>query len=366
MVTINEQNGHFDGSVTIEHVAQVADVSVATVSRVLNGTQPVRPKTRDKVLRAAQSLGYVVNKQAQRLAGGRSNIIGLIVRELTTSYISEIVRGIDAELVEANFDLMLHTTHPRARSEAEYAIDLTRGLADGLLLSLPRNPGAYLQTLRNRKFPHVLIDHAGINDGSPSVSATNRKGGYDATKHLIELGHTRIGFITGTMDLGCSRQRLEGYRAALREARIPFDTTLVREGDFQQPVGYAIGKTLLEMKNRPTAIFASNDVMAFGVMEAARDCGMGVPDDLSIIGFDGIPQTANVNPPMTTVAQPLELMGREAVRMLLKCIRDGELCNDDVELPTTLIVRGSTAAPRRSNRKAHKSTNPANAGRQRR
>jgi LacI family transcriptional regulator len=332
---------------TIEDVAREADVSVATVSRVLNGSDHVRDKTRHKVLDAAQRLGYVMNQQARRLAGGKSHVIGLLVRDLSTGYIGEIIRGIDDELAGADYDLMLHTAHAAHRrniDETEQVVALTRGLADGLLLVLPRNPGAYLESLRQRNFPHVLIDHQGINDQSPSVGATNRKGAYDATRYLIELGHRRIGFITGTLDLGCARARLEGYKAALADASIRVEAELVREGDFHQPEGYACAKALLSLTDPPTAIFASNDVMAFGAMEATRDAGLRIPDDVSIIGFDDIPQSDNVNPPLTTVRQPLEQMGRTAARMLIECIAQGKVCEQQIELPTELVIRASCQA----------------------
>jgi LacI family transcriptional regulator len=328
---------------TIEDVAREADVSVATVSRVINGNEHVRPKTRQKVLDAAQRLGYVMNQQAKRLAGGRSHVIGLLVPGLNTGYIGEVVIGIDDELANASYDLMLYTTHRRTDEAAQIAA-LTRGLADGLLLVLPRNPGAYGAMLRQRGFPHVLIDHQGIKDISPAVAATNERGSYDATRYLINLGHRRIGFITGNMDLGCAQDRLAGYRRALDEHAIAFASELVWQGDFHQPEGYSGAQALLSLSEPPTAILASNDVMAFGVMEAARDRGLRIPDDVSIVGFDDIPQAANVNPPLTTVRQPLRQMGTEAARLLLKRIGDPKLPDECIELPTELVVRCSTMA----------------------
>jgi LacI family transcriptional regulator len=277
------------------------------------------------------------------LAGGRSHVIGLLVRDLSTSYIGEIIRGIDDELASAGYDLMLYTTHRRT-DEAGQIAALTRGLADGLLLVLPRNPGAYGATLRQRDFPHVLIDHQGIKDTSPAVAATNEQGSCAATRYLIGLGHRRIGFITGNMDMGCAQDRLAGYRQALKAHDLSFAPELVWHGDFHQPEGYAGAQALLSLPDPPTAIFASNDVMAFGVMEAARDRGLRIPDDISIIGFDDIPQAASVNPPLTTVRQPLRQMGGEAARLLLKRINDSKFPDECIELPTELVVRCSTAA----------------------
>jgi LacI family transcriptional regulator len=338
-------NNRASGDVTIIDVAREAGVSYATVSRVINNKGYIKPETRERVLRAVTKLGYVVNQQARSLARGHSQIVGLLVPGVDTGYIGEIIRGIDDELASASYDLMLYTAHRRRTRESTYVSTLTQGLADGLLLVLPRAPGSYLETLRRRGFPYVLIDHQGIDDTGPSVGATNRRGGYDATRHLIELGHQRIGFITGTLDLRCSTDRLDGYRAALAEHGLAADPALIREGDFEQPSGYAGARQLLALPQPPTAIFASNDVSAFGVMEAARDCGLRIPEDISIVGFDDIPQASHVNPTLTTVRQPLEQMGRLATRMLLESIHDRARPTERIELPTELIVRGSCRAP---------------------
>ena len=333
-------------NVTIVDVAQEAEVSYATVSRVINNGAHVRPEKRERVLRAMAKLGFTVNQQARSLRAGRSQVIGLLVHDLGTSYIGEIIRGIEAELSAASYDLMLYTTHRRKTKEAAYVSAITRGMTDGLLLVLPRNPEAYLESLRQRHFPYVLIDHQGIDETGPAVGATNWQGAYDATKHLLDLGHCRIGFITGQVEMGCARDRLAGYQAALRDAGVAVASELIQEGDFFQPDGYAGARALMGLLEPPSAIFASNDVSAFGVMEAVRDAGKRIPDDVSIVGFDDIPQAAQVNPTLTTVRQPLEQMGRTAARMLLEIIGNPERPAARVELPTELIVRASTRTPR--------------------
>jgi LacI family transcriptional regulator len=334
-------NHKSSGNVTIVDVAGEAGVSYATVSRVINNKGHVRPETRERVLRAMTRLGYVVDQRARSLAGGRSQVIGLLVHDVSTSYIGEIIRGIDAELASAQYDLILYTTHRRKTKESAYVATLTRGLADGLLLVLPRNPGAYLETLRQSRFPHVLIDHRGVDEEVPAVAAANRQGAYNAAKYLVELGHRRIGFITGAMDQICAQDRLEGYKAALADQGVAFDPELVYEGNFFQPLGYTGASALLELPHPPTAIFASNDVSAFGVMEAIREYGLRIPDDVSVLGFDNIPQAAHVHPPLTTVQQPLEEMGRIATRMLLEYINDPQRSIERVELPTELVLRQS-------------------------
>ena len=330
------------GNVTIIDVAQEAGVSYATVSRVLNNDSHVKPDTRERVIRSITRLGYTVNQQARMLAGGHSHVIGLLVPDLGTGYIGEIIRGIDEALAAAQYDLMLYTTHRRKTKESAYVTSLTQGMTDGLLLVLPRDPEEYLVSLQQRHFPYVLVDHQGLGDVESAVGAANWQGGYDATKYLIESGHRHIGFITGTMDLGCSRDRLDGYQAALQDSGLPIDPQLIQEGDFWQPSGFTGAQRLLALPEPPTAIFASNDVMAFGVMEAVRDRGLRIPEDISIVGFDNIPQAEHVSPQLTTIEQPLADMGREATRMLLAMIRDPERPYQRVELPTRLIVRAST------------------------
>jgi len=340
-----DYKGKLSDDVTIFDVANEAGVSYSTVSRVINNKAHVAADKRDRVLRAIAELGYVANIQARTLAGGRSHIVGLLVHALNTSYMGEIVKGIDNELDKVHYDLMLYTTHRRKTKESAYVAKLTRNLADGLLLVLPRNEEAYLSALRQRRFPHVLVDYQGINQNVPSVGTTNEKGSYEATSYLIELGHRRIGFITGAMDLGCAQERLVGYKNALAKHGLPASPELIREGDFLQPQGYNCAKTLLSLPEPPTAIFASNDISAFGVMEAVRDQGLQIPKDISIIGFDDIPQTEHVHPPLTTVRQPLEQMGSIAARLLLDYIKNPDSPVQRVELPTELIIRQSCQAP---------------------
>jgi LacI family transcriptional regulator len=332
-------------NVTIVDVAREAGVSYTTVSRVLNNKTNVKPETRERVLLAMTRLGYVVDQRARSLAGGRSQVVGLLVHDLGTSYIGAIIRGIDAELAASQYDLMLYTTHRRKTRESAYVSTLSRGLADGLLLVLPRNPGAYLETLHLSHIPYVLIDHRGNSDEILAVTATNRQGGYTAAQYLIELGHRRIGHITGAPDQGCALDRLAGYKTALEDHGITFDPELVQEGDFFQPQGYSCARALLDLPHPPTATFVANDVMAFGAMEAIRERGLRIPEDMSIVSFDDIPEAANVHPPLTTVKQPLEEMGRIATRMLLERIKDPESPIERAELPTELVIRQSCCPP---------------------
>ncbi|MDO9086966.1 MAG: LacI family DNA-binding transcriptional regulator [Anaerolineaceae bacterium] len=332
--------------VTIVEVAAEAGVSFGTVSRVINNDVHVRAETRQRVLDTMSRLKFVANRQARSLAGGKSNIIGLLVPDLGTGYIGEIIRGIDAELGESGYDLMLYTTHRKAAKEISYITNLVQGMVDGLLLVLPRNPIDYIELLTERKFPFVLIDHQGTGEDCPSIGATNWQGAYNATNYLIKLGHRRIGFITGWLDLGAAVDRLEGFKAALRNNRIPVVPELIHEGTFAQLDGYTGALHFLDLKKPPTAIFASNDVMAMAAMDAVRERGMRIPDDISIIGYDDIPQASMIRPALTTIRQPLEQMGRIAAQMLFEILRNPDHKHNRVELPTELMVRDSIAKPK--------------------
>lgn len=335
-------------SVTIIDVAREAGVSYATVSRVINNKAHVKPDKREAVLQAMSRLGYTVNQQARGLASGRSRVIGLLVQNLGSSWMGAIIRGIDEELSAAGYDMMLYTTNRRKESEMAYASAITRGVADGLLLIIPREPQAYLESLHRQHFPYVLIDHQGIDDQGAAVAVRNWQGAYAATTYLIELGHRRIGFITGNIEMHSAMERLAGYQAALIDHDIPLAPELVVEGDFVQATGFVRGHTLLSLPQRPTAIFASNDVMAFGVIDAARDRGMRVPEDLSVVGFDDIAEAATIYPALTTVRQPLEQMGRTATQMLLRLIESPSTPAERIILPTELIIRKSCQPPRDS------------------
>jgi LacI family transcriptional regulator len=327
--------------VTIFDVAEEAGVSYSTVSRVLNNKNNVNAETRERVLQVMAQMGYIGNATARSLAGGLSRVVGLLVDHLNTEYMGEIIRGIDEVLESNDYNLMLYTTHQQKTRETASVAKLTHGFADGLILIVPRNEKAYLETLEQRRFPYVLIDYQGYNRHVPSIMTTNKKGAYDATTYFIETGHRQIGFITGEMAYGCSIERLAGYRAALEDHGIAFSQELVKEGNFLQPLGHSCTQELLNLPQPPTALFVSNDVMAFGAMEAARERGLRIPDDLSIIGFDDIPQAAHVHPPLSTVRQPLEEMGRRAAMLLLQFIANPACEVERIELSTRLVIRES-------------------------
>jgi LacI family transcriptional regulator len=331
--------------VTIVEVARQAGVALGTVSRVLNNDAHVAPETRERVNAVIRDLGYVANRQARGLRNMKTNVIGVLAPDLANSYIGQILHGVDAELAVHELDLMLFTTHRAPVKEAAYVASMVQGMVDGLLLVLPRNFEDYMGTLARQNFPFTLIDHQGTGNPCPAVGTTNWQGAYSATEYLLGLGHRRIGFITGSMELGCSQERLDGYRAALCAHGLPDTPELVYEGDFRQTDGYAGASALLDLPVPPGAIFASNDLMAIGAMDAVRSRGLRIPEDVSIVGFDDIPQAAMLRPSLSTVQQPLEEMGRAATRMLLGLIKNPQEAVNRLELPTRLIIRDSTAAP---------------------
>jgi LacI family transcriptional regulator len=329
-------------SVTIKDVARASGVSYTTVSRVLTGFEFVKERTRKRVMEAAENLGYVANPHARSLVGGSSRIIGLLVPNLDNGYVGTIMQGIDKALAEANYDLVLYTSHRHPDKESYYVRAITNGLTDGLLLVAPLVPATYLEALREQDFPYVLIDQADVTESSSVVESTNWQGAYDATQYLIQLGHTRIAFIKGSPVVRSSEDRLEGYKAALANYGISVMEKLIIEGDFQQQPAYESTQRLLQSQEAlPTAIFASNDLAAFGAIDAVREHGLSIPDEISIIGFDDIPQASFVYPKLTTVRQPLEEMGQVAVKILLKRIKNQNEPSQRIALETQLIIRDS-------------------------
>ncbi len=238
--------------VTIMDVARASGVSYATVSRVLNGYEFVKESTYNRVMEAVERLGYVVNLQARSLAGGRSQIIGMLVPNLDNSYVGTIARGIDQELARANYELILYTTHHHAGKESLYVRAIANGLTEGLLLVAPMVPTTYLDALREQNFPYVLVDQADTTENSSVVEATNWQGAYEATRYLIQLGHNQIAFITGAPDVRSAVDRLGGYKAALANCNIPLKEELIIEGDFQQQTGYETTKRLLQRVENPS------------------------------------------------------------------------------------------------------------------
>lgn len=328
--------------VTIDSIARRARVSKATVSRVLNSKPDVDPDTREKVMRIIRKVGYVPSAVASGLAKGRSPLIGLVLPSLTWPWALEILRGIGEGVESTHYDLVLYTLGSPERNDQLFAYTLGAGLAAGVIVIVPPEDISYFEKLHAKGFPAVLIDDRASHPDFPSVTATNRFGAYQATKHLTDLGHQIIAFLNGPSKYGCCRERLEGYRDALQEANIPFSSHLVLESDFTESGGAVAVQPWLESGNPPTAIFAANDLMAFGVLKALALRGFQVPEDIAVVGFDDIPPAANSRPALTTVRQPMFTMGRTAVEMVTEQIHTGALKKARMELETELVIRESS------------------------
>lgn len=321
-----------------------AGVSTATVSRVANNHPNIRLATRDRVKDAMDRLGYVPNLRARSLAGGKTNVLGLIVDDLESSYNNQIARGIDEAIASRGYDLLLSTMHTRERT-TRHIESLLNGFAEGLIVLLSGGFGRYLGEVEARRFPVVLIDHTPVSN-VPIVRADNDTGTRDGVKHLKALGHHRVGFITGNLDVASGRERLEAFRSEASTAGLDADDELIVEGDFRVEGGATAARQLLALDNPPSAIFASSDLEAFGVIRVSRELGISVPGDLSLVGFDDIPESLNVTPPLTTVRQPMREMGLIAAEMLMAAVEEGQPKISTVELPTQLIVRETTGPPK--------------------
>lgn len=328
---------------TIIDVAKAADVSISTVSRVLNDYAHVRPELRLRVQQAMEQLHYVPNRQARRLVGSRSGVVGLMVHALGSDYIAEVTKGVDETLYKNDYEMMLYTTHRRPAKEVTYAQSIANGLADGLLLIVPSVGDAYLDTLREADFPHVLVDVDEGDGKSWSVGSTNWQGAYEALRYLIDLNHRRIAIIADQPGLSVSNVRLEAYKAALQDHGIAVDPDLIQRDNFMAPYTWQLVDNLLALDNPPTAIFTLGDNQAIQVIQSLRMKQIRVPEDISVVGFDDLPQASVISPALTTVQHPMYELGRIAAETLLEQIENPGLPPRHLKLETRLIIRDSCA-----------------------
>ena len=331
--------------VTIATIAAEAGVSVPTVSRVLNGRSDVAPHTRERVEQLLRDHGY-------RRRGGRphatAHLIDLVFNDLDSPWAVEIIRGVEDAAHAEGVGTVVTATHRRARDTRSWLDNLAGRASDGAILVTSDIDPALAAELRRLHVPAVVIDPAGVPAMDvPTIGATNWAGGLSATEHLIGLGHRRIGVVAGTPTLLCSRARLDGHRAALEAAGLEVDPELVLVGDFNHESGFRLAGEMLDHPDPPTAIVAANDQMALGAYEALRQRGLRVPEDVSVVGFDDLPGARWSSPPLTTVHQPLSEMGALAARTVLRLVRGEQLEVPRLELATALVVRESTAPPKR-------------------
>jgi LacI family transcriptional regulator len=350
------------GKITIQDIARLAGVSKATVSRVLNQKSNVDPMTRERILRIIEQHNFVPNIAATGLAGGRSRLIGVLVPSFTWPFIPEIMRGISNVIEKTSFELILYSisdvNHEKVRNEVIDHI-METNLTSGLLAVFPGPSSYYLSHLHKPEFPVVLLDDQSLPlRNIPWVGINNRQGAYEATKHLILLGHHRIAHIQGPLKYQVSQDRYQGYCEALQEAGMAIDPSLVMEGNFMPSSGRSCARAFFDLIDRPTAIFAASDYLAYGVIAAAEEYNLRIPLDLALVGFDDIASSAHIRPPLTTVRQPFYEMGQCAINVLLSLIDPQHPCKSDqvdeehssyrdplhIELETTLIVRDSCGA----------------------
>jgi LacI family transcriptional regulator len=323
---------------TMRSVAAAAGVSLATVSKVVNDRADVSPSTRERVRALLEQHNYT-RPRRRRV---RSRTVDLVMRALDSEWAVEIIRGVTSSALD-----VVVSTMPDEPERDGWAERLAGAGRAGVIVVTSTFTAAQKAVFRDVGLPCVIIDPVDLPDPDvPSVGATNWGGGLAATRHLTELGHRRIAVIGGPPPLLCSRARIDGYRAALESAGLPFDPALVRDGTFHHAGGYEAASALLALPEPPTAVFAGSDEQAFGVVEAARVAGLSVPRDLSVVGFDDLPISRWAAPPLTTVRQPLADMGRLAAQMLQVLLNGSVLDAFHVELATSLVVRASTAGRR--------------------
>ncbi|MFB5084965.1 LacI family DNA-binding transcriptional regulator [Symbiobacterium thermophilum] len=329
--------------VTIRDVARRAGVGVATVSRVLNGTGYVKAETRERVLAAAAELGYVPSQLARGLVRRLSGTVGLVVPDITNPFFPLITRGVEDAASEAGYTVFLCNTDNDPVLEAQDVRKLREHRVDGIIFVGTTERRELVDQLLADDIPVVVMDRQLEHADVDTVTVDNVAGAQAACRHLIELGHRRIAHAAGHQSTRTGQDRCQGYRMALEEADIPYDPACVTWGDFTFESGFRVGQVLLGLSPRPTAVFAGNDLIALGVIRAAEEAGLSVPDDLSVVGFDNIQMAALVRPGLTTVRQPAREMGRLAMTMLLERIR-GEFSGPGRRhvYPPELIVRGTT------------------------
>jgi LacI family transcriptional regulator, xylobiose transport system transcriptional regulator len=335
--------GRRRGELTVSAIAQLAGVSAPTVSRVINGRAGVAPETRQRVETVIREQGY------RRAAnGGPVALLELVFHALESLWAIEIIRGVEQVARQHELAVVLTEMEGRLTPGKAWTEQVLTRRPTGIIAVFSELTASQQWKFAARAIPLVVLDPTGEPlHQTPSVGATNWNGGLAATRHLLDLGHRRIAMLSGPTEWPCCRARLDGYHAAMDAAGVPADPRLVRISTLYVEGGLRDGLALLRRPDRPTAVFTANDLQALGVYEAARQLGLRIPEDLSVVGFDDLSFTQWSGPPMTTVRQPLTDMGAAAAEMVLTLASGRQLSSTRLELATTLIVRQSTAPPPR-------------------
>ncbi|WP_334169004.1 LacI family DNA-binding transcriptional regulator [Timonella senegalensis] len=327
---------------TISEIAQEAGVSIATVSKVLNGKSDISEATKAHV----EEIITAHNYKRRTARNARANLIELVFHELDSAWAMEIIRAVEMRAAQNNTSIVLSELGGSIRAPRELVDSILERNPLGVILVMAEFDAAHMEQFASRSIPVVVVDTYGDQPSSvPTVGSNNWSGGFTAPKPLTDLGHTRIGMISGPADSMSSKARVDGYRSALEAAGIEIDKDLITYGDFYVDGGYTHGKALLSSENRPTAIFAGSDMQALGVLRGAKELGLSVPGDLSVVGYDNIPLSEWLPTPLTTINQFLPLMGETATDMLLALTRGESVRAKQINLSTELVVRASTTPP---------------------
>ncbi|QIG45003.1 LacI family transcriptional regulator [Nocardioides anomalus] len=327
--------------VKMADVARAAGVSVATVSKVVNGRYGIAPATVDRVSAAVAELGYEASLGARSLRSSRTGVLGVLVAEFEP-FSTELLKGVSAAMGGTGYELLAWSGGHREDAVGWERRSLARlggTLIDGAILVTPTVVDA------GAGIPVVAVDpHTGPAD-APSVDSDNLAGAVLATEHLLGLGHRRIALLSGRQDLESARLREQGFRQAMAAAGVPVDESLVGNGDYRAETAEGPARALLTREDRPTAVFGGNDLMALRTMEVAAGLGLRVPEDLSVVGFDDVPEAVGGTPPLTTIHQPLHEMGAAALDLLVRMLEEPGTRPPDVRMPVSLVERASTAPP---------------------
>ncbi len=344
MTVFDESAASEPEPLTLAQLAELAGVSTATVSKVVNGRSAVAPETRAMVEALIRKHGF----RRQRRRSSPAAVLELVFHELAGDYPTEIARGVGQVAREHHLAVAISELQGHHTPGGDWLEDVLSRRPTGVIAVFSSLTDAQREWLSTRKIPLVLLDPTG-DPGHlvPSVGAGNWNGGLTATRHLLELGHRRIAIITGPSHALSSRARLDGYRAALDTLGVPVDPDLICPGDYRIEDGLTHTYRLLQLPDPPTAVFASNDGQAIGVYHAAYRLGLRIPQDLSVIGFDDMPPVRWAVPPLTTIRQPLSEMAAAAARMLVTLAAGEPLPTNRQEFATTLVIRDSTAPPKR-------------------
>ncbi|MEL7363464.1 MAG: LacI family DNA-binding transcriptional regulator [Bacteroidota bacterium] len=335
-------------SATIRDVAHRAGVSISTVSRVLNDTARVSHTKRKRVLEAAAALGYAPNPAARTLLSKQTSSLGVLLPFVSGEFFSELLHSLDTAAQDAGYFLLISTSH-RLHNEFRAARMMLEKRVDGLIVMAPELRPREAQMLASASEPIVFINTDAEGLPFDTVNFDNYGGSYALTSHLLALGHRDIGIIRGPVGARDAEQRLKGYRTALAEAGIAPRSDWIVTGEYTLEAGYAVAQPLFAKDEHPTALLCANDYCAAGAVRAAHEAGLSVPSDLSVVGFDGLPSTLYMQPPLTTARVPIDVVGRTAVSLLLDRIAEGHADHDPVRrvVPVDVLMRASTAPPPR-------------------